>query len=75
MAKARTKLPKVRVTGVGEVRPQEPGVDVEALLRRKMSKRLTGREDAPAEEQLKAVNDLLELARLVQVAARNRRGG
>lgn len=70
------KVPKVRFEGEGVVGPppSDPAA-VEAALRRKMSLRLTGREDATAEEQLRVVNDLLELRRLVEVARRKLKGG
>lgn len=75
MAQIDGKAPKVEFRGEGHVGPAP--VDqmvVDELLRRKMAKRLTGREDATPEEQLKVVNGLLELARLVDVARRKLKG-
>jgi len=69
------KAPVVKFSGEGTV--GEPPTDqavVDAALRRKMALRLTGREDASPEDQLKVVNDLLELKRLVEVARRKLKG-
>jgi len=75
MAEIHGKAPQVKFRGEGTVGP--PPTDLAAVdeaLRRKMAKRLTGREDATPEEQLKVVNDLLELKRLVEVARRKLQG-
>lgn len=71
MSQGQQRVPRVEFRGEGVVGP--PPTDqaaVDAALRKKMAWRLTGREDASPEEQLKVVNDLLEIKRLVDIARR-----
>ena len=75
MSDVQGKIPKVKFQGEGTVgEPTRTQAEVDEALRRKIALRLTGREDATPEQQLKVVNDLLELRRLVEVARRKLKG-